>query len=174
MRKLLAGIVGVFTALFLFCFLAPAALAQTNPTSDPVSGTVVIPATLSMSLSANSFTIDPQPGTVANTGTSPYAITASVSTNDGSGYTLSEVLESAFTNSGSATINSVAPYVYSGGPSSTPQPGSNFAGVNPVTIGSSSTVANNDQWGLAWQFNIPGSQAAGSYTGTINVTAIGN
>lgn len=152
--------------------LAMPAMAQTTPVNNSVSGTVIIPATLTMSLSGNNFTLNPNPGDTINTGTGPFAITATVNTNDGSGYTLSESLTTAF-NDGSNHTLTTNPYIYSGGPGSSASFGPTL-GATPETIASSNQPANNDQYGLAWQFPIPGNQAAGSYTGTIMVTAVGN
>jgi molecular chaperone DnaK (HSP70) len=153
------------------------ALAQTNPVTDTVTGTVTVPASLTMTLSGNSFMLDPNPGTIIDTGTDAFAITANIATNDPSGYVLSETLGSAFLDGATNSIiprSNIAPYVYSA--PGTGAYGSTNLGQNNVTIAQSSAVsgASGDQWGLAWQFNIPANQAAGSYVGTIQVTAIGS
>jgi hypothetical protein len=163
------------SAIALAMLAAIPAHAATNPVSGQITGTVVIPATLTMTLSANSFNVDPNPGITLNTGTSPFVVTADISTNDSAGYTLSETEATTFSDGTGDTIpnGDIQPYQYPGGPSSN----GGFMGNNmnaTDTIASVSTPAADDKYGLAWQFTVPGSQAAGSYTGIITVTAIGN
>jgi hypothetical protein len=175
LRKLAALVAVIAGGLWL----AFPALAQTNPVSSAVSGTVTIPATLTMSLSANSFTLSPNPGDVVNTGISPFAISATISTNDPTGYTLSEALSSQFTDTTNDRISAsgIQPYMYSS-PTNGAFGGNTGTGLQngSVNIAQTNTVSapSGDQWGLAWQFNIPGNQAAGTYNGTIMVTAVGN
>lgn len=174
-RRIIPGI--LLTASLLIAGAIPA-LAQTTPVNDSVSGTVTIPASLTMTLTSNSFNLDPNPGTTVDTGTGPFAITANIATNDASGYVLSETLTNPFhdpsTNS-NIPNSTIAPYVYTS-PGNGAYGSANFGQGTALTIAQTSGVSGptGDSWGLAWQFAIPANQAAGSYAGIIQVTAIGS
>lgn len=169
-RKL---VVILFVIAGILCLSIPA-YAAPNPSAGSVNGSVNIPAALTMTLSANSFNIGVDPGDTGNTGISPYVITATVNTNDTLGYALVEDLNTPFADNTNDTIadSDITPWVYSGNTGGWDS--NTFATNQQQQIASRASAVTNDQWGLAWQFAIPGSQPSGLYGGTITVTAVGN
>jgi hypothetical protein len=154
-----------------------------------VTGTVVIPTQISLSLSAAAFTINVNAGQTANagvTGGNPGApVTATVTSTDQQGYVLAEALSpAAGFSAGSATLSgtTISPWSYAGSGS---LGGSTYGGTGGFgspfgTAGAYENVAGDgslpalagDQWPLTWQVAAPANQAAGTYTGGVSVLAI--
>jgi hypothetical protein len=161
--------------------LAAPALAD-GPPSAPgtVQGTVVIPTSITLSLSAQSFEVDVNPGQTANAGLYPgNPVTATVTTTDQAGYLLTESLSPAggFT-SGSATLpgSAIYPWNYSlsgggyGGSGGFSTAFGNAGAAFPVW--GASTTVTNDTVPLTWQVIAPTNAAAGNFQGAVNLLAL--
>jgi hypothetical protein len=178
---------------------APAAYASGSP-SGTISGTVNVGSTLTLALSATSFSLAATPGATTSTPTSGTgAITATVSTNDTKGYSVDESLNlvggsgpsaasygfGVASGSGGPTDfiapSQITPWEYASGAGSSAAFTTAFTGPGtsapPAIAIASQAVASamsGDVYDLAWQFILPSNQIASAYTGSIGVLLVGN
>jgi len=160
----------------------------------PWANTVVIPNTLTLTLSTASATITPNLGGTAYTqggangqDFSAEPNTATVSSNDVSGYSLSETLTSPFT-SGSHVVPDTAVQAWQAGQGvyspfggvdtdsfalGQPNAVSGNSGANPGNGGLYST-GGMDVWPIATGLFLPGNQPAGSYAASFAFQVVGS
>lgn len=191
-RRLALGLAGCIIAVPVALEASPA-LACTGSacsSSGSVAGTATVPTAITLSLSATSFTVTTPAGATTDTtgtGGTGYAVTATVATNDTSGYLLTEALTSpvtGFTASGNTLSGSnIYPLqINAGTPGSNDNQGQQGYGSAFGVTGAAATIVNStvvsaasgDNWGLAWQFTVPGNQPGGAYTGSIATLALAN
>jgi hypothetical protein len=206
--SLTKGRLAVFAALpaaaLLVGLTAGPAFAAPPPGSGQVTGTVTVPETLTLSLSANcqaggsgQFCYTPQTGETVSasafTLTTPAGvdtqtgniILAEISTNDGAGYSLTDYLDSTNASgfpgatSGSIPAADISSYGVTSGTWSPL--------TSPVTVATASTVSGSasssngaynsggsDYYILNWGFTVPANQVGQNYSGLIDVLATGN
>lgn len=165
--------------------VAGPAFASNTPPSD-VNGTATVPASLTLTLSASSFSVN-TPGGVT-TVTTGGGITATVATNDASGYSIQEDLQTAMAGGSAFTAvvsgdnhfipgADIAPYTYTGvGQLGGPASGGFPAPGNFVTLyaPSSASSGQGDVYPLSWAFAPPANQFPDTYSGTMSLFVAGN
>jgi hypothetical protein len=160
--------------------------------SGNVSGTVSIGTSLTLTLASNSFTLAATPGQTSTT----TPIAATVETNDTGGYyvtqALGEDMSGAYSGNygfypatqcatcGIYDATTISPYIYPGGPTSTPAfntfsaNGTGPSALTQTAISAGPSAASGDVYNLEYQFATPGNAAPQTDTGSITVMLIGN